>query len=164
MKSPSCNILPLLTSSSTRFLGMKPATAALAFFLACLALESGAASVQALGTSTAPTAAPSTNWTGLMWPKGWSAFPSPAQPTFDYAEALHKAFLYLRIQRSGNLTATDHIAWRSNSCFTCTVCQGAARAAFAHACSAAGTKCCRACVLGDLLLCHLAYMYAPQAL
>ncbi len=97
---------------------MRFSTAALGFLVAHLAWEIGAASAQVLGASTA---APSTNWTGLEWPEGWSAFPSPAQPTYDYAEALHKAFLYLRIQRSGNLSASDHIAWRSKSCFTCVV-------------------------------------------
>jgi hypothetical protein len=108
---------------------MRHPTAALGFLVAYLALQFDAASAQVPGAGTASTAAPSSpsNWTGLKWPKGWSAFPSPEQPTFNYAEALHKAFLYLRIQRSGNLTATDHIAWRSNSCFTCVVCQGAAR-------------------------------------
>ena len=72
------------------------------------------------GSPPAPLAA---NWTGLTWPKGWSTFPRINKPSFDYSEALHKAFIYLRIQRSGTITPApgQHIAWRSDSCATCKV-------------------------------------------
>ena len=93
----------------------------------CLLLGLSCVSAQPL-SANAPAPSSSTNWTGVKWPAGWSAFPPVAGPSFDYAEALHKAFIYMRIQRSGNLTASDHIAWRSNSCFTCTV--GNARFAY----------------------------------
>lgn len=59
-------------------------------------------------------------WSQLSWTRAWAQFPPKASPTFDYAEALHKAFIFLRIQRSGNITTPDqHVAWRSDSCFTC---------------------------------------------
>ena len=72
------------------------------------------------GSAPAPLAA---NWTGLTWPSGWSTFPSVGTPSFDYSEALHKAFMYLRIQRSGTISTAlgQHIAWRSDSCATCKV-------------------------------------------
>uniref|UniRef100_A0A0R0EDN2 cellulase n=1 Tax=Glycine max TaxID=3847 RepID=A0A0R0EDN2_SOYBN len=57
---------------------------------------------------------------GRNWIPAWAKLPPKASPTFDFAEALHKAFIYLRIQRSGNITAPDHhIAWRSDSCLAC---------------------------------------------
>jgi len=65
---------------------------------------------------------PGVNWTTLSWTHAWNKLPPSTSPTFNYAEALHKAFIYLRVQRSGNITGPDFdLAWRSNSCFTCKV-------------------------------------------
>ena len=96
----------------------------------CLLLGLYGVSAQLQSVIAPAPSSSSSNWTGVEWPAGWSSYPSVTAPSFDYAEALHMAFIYLRIQRSGNLTASDHIAWRSNSCFTCTVGTGSRTGTF----------------------------------
>ena len=104
-----------------RQLGYAFATAIAAAALLCLAAS------QELGENIIDPRSfllqpPGLSWIQLSWTPAWAKLPPIASPAFDYAEALHKAFIYLRIQRSGNITAPDHhIAWRSNSCITCQV-------------------------------------------
>ncbi|KAK9904857.1 hypothetical protein WJX75_003941 [Coccomyxa subellipsoidea] len=111
-------------SGRRRQLGYAFATAIAAAALLCLAAS------QELGENIIDPRSfllqpPGLSWIQLSWTPAWAKLPPIASPAFDYAEALHKAFIYLRIQRSGNITAPDHhIAWRSNSCITCQGPQG----------------------------------------
>ena len=47
------------------------------------------------------------------------AFSQQAPAKYNYAEVLHKSFLFYHAQRSGNLTNHRRLAWRTDSCFNC---------------------------------------------
>ncbi|KAG8900314.1 hypothetical protein FRB99_006119 [Tulasnella sp. 403] len=43
----------------------------------------------------------------------------PSSAKYDYAEVLHKSFLFYHAQRSGKLGPNRRLAWRGDSCFVC---------------------------------------------
>ncbi|KAI8060505.1 Six-hairpin glycosidase-like protein [Gongronella butleri] len=43
---------------------------------------------------------------------------TPSEPKYDYAEVLHKSYLFYHAQKSGNLPY-QRLAWRSDSCKVC---------------------------------------------
>ncbi|KAG8966290.1 hypothetical protein FRC03_012192 [Tulasnella sp. 419] len=43
----------------------------------------------------------------------------PKTAKYDYAEVLHKSFLFYHSQRSGKLGPNRRLAWRGDSCFVC---------------------------------------------
>lgn len=46
------------------------------------------------------------------------AYVAPTTPKYDYAEVLHKSYLFYHAQKSGNLPY-QRLAWRSDSCKVC---------------------------------------------
>jgi hypothetical protein len=51
-----------------------------------------------------------------------TAYIPPNPPRYDYAEALHKSFLFYNAQQAGPIKTLgkQRLAWRADSCFACT--------------------------------------------